>query len=314
MRHSRLATTLVAIPLAVAACGTATPSTAPGSPSSSNTGGQSRVSAESYAASLLTHVEVPAGATASVHAPSKALDRLPVSPGLSGTPTVSTKFWTVDQSASSVLGWLRQHAPALDSDGSGSTGSSGGSPAVMSHFLAFRAQQPPTGIAVGDLFLVVAATGPSSSAIGAYALALAQPPRPAAEVVPLDVTKAVVAWSLAPGGTPAEKVLTGTAAVRLAREFNALKVDTLGDVPCPMIPTRYGDVTVTFTAEGHTWKADIPACPSIRVTRDGKTLPSLAFGTTFLSDVKAYSGQLPHAGPPSAPGGATPLSTMPGGH
>jgi hypothetical protein len=76
---------------------------------------------------------------------------------------------------------------------------------------------------------------------------------------------------------------------------------------CPMIPSTQADITVTFTAAGHIWKAVIPACPDIHVTRDGAVLRSLAFGNPFLADVKAYTGYLPHTGPPTAPGGAIPL-------
>ena len=179
--------------------------------------------------------------------------------------------------------------------------------------MAYRSTSLPASIAVGDIYFAVVSTGPSSSAIGAYALSLAQPARPDAEKVPLDLGSAVIHWSLAPGGTPAVKQLTGAPARTLARDFNDLRVDVFEPTPCPLIPTRGGDIVITFTADGHRWKVDVPACPDIAVTRDGSTLPPLAFGQTFLNDLKQYVGQLPQGGPPRA-GGATPLVQSPTAH
>jgi hypothetical protein len=148
--------------------------------------------------------------------------------------------------------------------------------------------------------VVVISTGSGRSAIAAYALSLAQPPRPDAEKVPADLGSAVIAWSLAPGGTPVRKELTGAAAQKLALDFNRLRVDVSPFSPCPLIPQQGGDIVVTFTADGHTWKVDVPACPDIQVKRDGKALPSLAFGQAFLNDVRKYAGHLPQSGPPRA--------------
>ncbi len=251
---------------------------------------------------------MPTGAKVSAHAPSKALEHLPESPGLSETPLVLKRYWAVDSSATAVFAWLKSNAPTgLRLDGSGFTGGPG---TAAQHFVSYRAASLPRGIAVGDLYFAVVPTGPNSSAIGAYALTLAQPPRPAAENVPANLSSAVIGWSLAPGGTPARKELTGAAARKLARDFNALKVDTAGVRHCPMIPMVGGDVVVTFTADGHTWKVDVPACPDIGVTRDGVKLPPLAFAPGFLNDLKTYAGHLPQAGPPRG-GGVIPLVQPP---
>ena len=252
-------------------------------------------------------MNVPTGATASKHAPSKALEGLPESPSLSSKPTVVTSYWTIERPATSVYAWLKAHRPGPGLSGGG-TGSTSIRSTTLSRFLSYSSSARPASIAVGDLYLAVVATGRTSSAIGAYALALAQPARPTAEIVPTgSLRKVVVGWSLARGGTPVLKVLTGARAVKLAREFNALRVDTSGPQPCPLMPTAYGDVVATFTAGAHSWKVDVSACSVIRVTRDGHQLPALAFGTPFLNDLRHYAGHLPWSGPPRSPRGAIPL-------
>jgi hypothetical protein len=316
MRRIRIATTLAALPLAAAACGSATaPQSGDGSDhqgsQTSDLPGATRTP-PAFAAALLTRVEVPAGAQASTHAPSKVLEHLPAVPASEKPPTVVQRFWTVDSSAKDVIAWLKAHAPAdLRFDGSGTSSAEGTTSTAQ--YLAYRSSSLPRSIALGDIYLAVTATGPNSSAIGAYALSLAQPPRPAAENVPLDVSSATIGWSLAPGGTPVRKELTGSVAQKLARDFNTLRVDVSPMSPCPLMPTRGGDIIVTFRADGHTWRVDVPACPDILVTRDGAKLPSLAFGPAFLRDVRTYVGHLPQSGPPRA-GGVIPLVQPPTQH
>jgi len=229
-------------------------------------------------------------------------------PGLNKPPIVVKRFWTVDSSAADVFHWLRTHRPSgIGADGEGSTGAG----STTARFLSYRSTSLPAAVAAGYLYVAVVPTGPSTSAIGAYALTLPQPRRPAAEIVPLGVSSVLIGWSLAPGGTPARKLLTGPAALRLTRDFNSLRVDTSIPRPCPMIPGQSGNVVVRFSADGHTWQAEIPACPDIAVTRDGSSLPPLAFGSAFLDDVKRYTGDVPWGGPPV--GGVVPLVQPPAG-
>lgn len=320
MRLVRLAGALAATTLAAAACGTAGQSTgslppAHGPGSSPPAARESSPSAASFAAQALSRVRVPAGAHLSPQAPSKALAHVPESPSLTSRPTV-TKFWTVDQPAADVYAWLGRHDSGLgpvEPVGALSTGDLPVDPVWPSaRYRAYEVPAPPPSIAVARLYVGVAAIGPRSSAIAAYALTLEQPPRPADEVVPVSGVRAVVGWSLAPGGTPVRKPLTGAAAARLAKDFNALRVSTKGAVPCPMIPDGMGnDDTVTFTAGGHTWQVDIPLCPSIRVSRDGRRLPALDFGQPFLRDVLGYAGHLPWDGAAAGGGEVTPLVVTP---
>lgn len=127
-----------------------------------------------------------------------------------------------------------------------------------------------------------------------------------AERVPADLSQAVVSWRLAAGGTPAQKVLTGSAASTLARDLNALSVVPGGMVACPLA-SGADDITMSFTADGHRWTVEIASCPGIRVTRDSHALPLLGASHRFLADVKALTGRSPVSGPPRTMGGMTPL-------
>lgn len=329
MRRSRLTAILATLPLVAVACGTAT-----SPPSSDGPGGRTGGSAapdpprafqtaavdppgaldgawaEAFAAGLLARVNLPQGAKVSAHAPSKALEHPPEMAGLLHPPVVVDKFWTLDSPAPSVLGWLRSHAPAgMRSDGSGMSGSADST----AHFLAYRSASLPRSIALGDLYVTVVSTGPSTSAVAAHAAVLAQPDRPSAEMVPADDVSSLIGWALAPGGTPVRRVLTGQAAADLARDFNALRVSISPTSPCPLIPTRGGDIVVRFTADGHTWAVDVPVCPAITVTRDGTKLPALDFGTAFSNDLKKWVGALPQSGPPRV-GEVIPLVQPPSAH
>lgn len=316
MRHTRLATALALLPLAAVACGTATGSTSDTGPTSSpptsttpHTGTPD--TARAFAAQLLAGIAVPDGARVSAQAPTKAFDRPPEMPSLGSRPVVLSRFWDVDLPAAALRAWLRTHTPAtLVPDGTGTTSvpSALGATTVSSSFLAYRVRALPASLATGEVYLRVEPAGPHRSALGAYALTLAQPVRPAAELVPMGLDSAVIGWSLAPGGTPVRKTLTGAAAQQLARDFDRLPVSTAGVVHCP-VQIGGTDVVVTFRAGGHTWRADVPSCPSIRVTRDGATLPALQFGAAFSADLERYVGREPGQAPP--PGGVIPLVRPP---
>jgi hypothetical protein len=311
MRRIRLTTTLVAIPLAVAACGAATSS-------SSSTSHQvtvrhapgAGVTARSYGDRLLAAVHVPAGAQPATEAPAQVLDSPPQTPSFAETPVVAKRFWTVGDSAQATSTWLRQHRPAGRLDSAGSSTATRPTRS-QTWFMGYRAANLPGSLAAGYLYLAVVATGPHTSAIGAYAVTLRQPQRPADERVPLQGTRVVIHWALAVGGTPALKTLAGSAASRLVRDFDALRVDAGGTVMCPMIPSRQADITVDFTNSRRVWQATIPSCPAIKVTTktggSSTSLPPLAFGNPFLNDVKGYTGYLPQSGPVRHSGGVIPL-------
>lgn len=302
MRRTRLTsfllgTALLTVVSSVAACGTATSPPA-GSRGSGGHETGAPLTVRSYADGLLSLVTVPGSATVAAAAPRPVLGAPPERPGLAFHPLVVKRYWTVDRSAAETIGWLRQHRPNstwLASDGSGGVGRPTGVGDLS--YLSYQARRLPSSMALGDVYVAVAPLGPSRAGVAAYALALRQPPRPAAEVVPVNGTSVTLSWSLAVGGTPALKRLGPAEAASLIREFNALRVDTRGPVPCPMIPTRMSDLTITFAGGGHRVRATVPICPSIGVTRDGHHLPALALEPAFTADL--------HRLVPVWPGGAT---------
>lgn len=302
-RSTRLTTALVTIPLAVAACGTANPASAPNIPVGA---GSSPVDARTYASTLLGKVVVPPGAVRQTHSPTKAVDTLPERPSLIKPPTVETRYWTVNESAAQVDAWLGTHAPRLTSSGSGASGTSDSMVRFRSYDV--RTSSLPRSIALGQLYVVVAPMGATKSAIAAFAVTLAPPTKPVAEYVSTPDT-VVVGWRLGPGGTPVRKTLTGLPAAALANEFNALPLALQNNIPCPMqIPDN--DVSLTFTSQGHTWKANVATCPGIGVTRDGQQLQTLDAAPAFLNDLKALGVRF---NSPGGPGGVTPLMQT-GGH
>lgn len=261
-------------------------------------------------------VSVPGDAQASTLPASKALAGLPERPSVRGTPTVVSRYWTVDSPAADVFAWLGSHDAGLGSEEAVGAVATGDTPAdpvgASAHYRGYTVGSLPASIAFARVYVGVAALAPGRSAVAVHVETSRQPKRPAAEVVPTTGVRAVVGWSLAPGGTPVRKPLTGERAATLARDFNALRVATSTHVYCPMILSRGGnDVTVTFTAAGSTWQVDIPICPAIRVTRGAAPLPDLKFGQPFLRDVSAYAGHLPWDGPPAGSGGVTPLTVPP---
>jgi hypothetical protein len=307
MKHTRLTATLIALPLAAAACGTAsTASDAPSKPGGS-IGSSLLPSARDYATTLLDKITVPAGATRVAHSPSKALDGVPEQESLIKKPVVMTRWWTVDQPVSAVYAWLGQHAPQLTADGSGSSGSGGSLDTVQFRSYDVSGASLPGSMALGDVYVAVTSLGANKTAIAAYAVSLGRVPRPATEQVPQQNT-VVLAYRLAPGGTPVRRTLTGPRAADLARAFDALPLALQTDLPCPMqIPDN--DVTLTFTADGHTWTVNVARCPGLGVTRDGTRLPTLSTTTAFFAEL--HSLGVPAS---SAPGGVTPLVKTPGAH
>ncbi len=228
-----------------------------------------------------------------------------------------SRFWTVDRPVAEVYAWLGGHDGALGPVVTVAGASSGSADMPVdpvwptARYRTYEVSAAPLA-AVAQVYVGVAAIGPRTSGIAAYALTLAQPPRPVSESVPLEGVRVVIGWSLAPGGTPVRKPLTGAEAVRLARDFDALRVSTKGAVPCPLIAEGAGnDVTLTFSAGGHIWVADIQLCPNITVTRDGRRLPALDYGQPFLRDVRSYTGHLPWDGPAAGTGPLTPLVVTP---
>lgn len=318
MTKPHLAGALLVAALVATACGTASSSTNalhPGEGGSPRGSVSTPLSTVTFPVQLLRRVQVPAGAIASPRAPSRALARVPGWGSPASSARVARRYWAVKASAAAVYAWLGRHDSALGPASTVRTATSGDLPIdpiwPSAQYRVYQPRALPASIAVAQLYVGVAATGPGRSAIAASVVTLAQPPRPVREVVPTSGVRARIGWSLAAGGTPVRKTLTGSPAVALARAFDALTVRTSGAEPCPLVPEARADIIVTFAADGSTWTVDIPACPAITVTRDGRSLPALDFDRPFLDEVRAHTGYLPSDGPPAGGGDVTPLGVVP---
>jgi hypothetical protein len=141
----------------------------------------------------------------------------------------------------------------------------------------------PAEIADAYLVIRVVDTGDGHSAVGAYALVLARPVRPAAEHVPLSVDTVRLVdeqQSLSGGGvTRRFRTVHGLAARQLVLEFDALRVEPPG--------LNYAaagcleSITATFRAGSQRWRAGYSACGPVSVTRDGQPLPDLTVDMAF---------------------------------
>jgi hypothetical protein len=152
-----------------------------------------------------------------------------------------------------------------------------------SSFNVFEPRRLPADISYAALEFAVAPTGPHRCVVGVYALAAPQPPRPAAEIVPLSVSTVALTWIRRSGDPrPRHRTVTGAAAARLIAEFDALPVDTATVSSCPAL---FGQGWIaTFTSGTVVWRATYNGC-SLGVTEDGSQLPELAHGP-FVTDLQ----------------------------
>jgi hypothetical protein len=145
---------------------------------------------------------------------------------------------------------------------------------------------PPVTIAFAYLSIKVVNTGDGHSAVGAYAAVLAQPPRPAAEHVPLSVDTVKV--------VDVKEALSGRGVTRRVRtvrawkpdgwfEFDALRAEPRG-LGYAAVGSREG-ITARFRSAGHRWQASLGDWAS--VTRDGHPLPNLSYDRAFAQALMA---------------------------
>jgi hypothetical protein len=149
----------------------------------------------------------------------------------------------------------------------------------------------PATIADAYLVIRVVDTGDGHSAVGGYALVLAQPVRPAAEHVPLSVDTVQLVdekETLTSDGGVIRRFRTvhGLLARQLVLEFDGLRAEPPGlnyaAVGC------LESITATFRAGSQRWRASYSACGPVSVTRDGHRLPDLtddkAFAKALIAD------------------------------
>jgi uncharacterized lipoprotein NlpE involved in copper resistance len=244
---------------------------------------------------LLNEARVPADAVRSTLAPTTSLAQPPDGLDASNV-TVRAHWWRIKESAAATYAWVVRHqSAALSSAGSSSTG--GPALSDVLNDADFTPAHLPTTINSAQLSIAVVPLSAHTSAIGAFATVVRQPPRPKIEDVPPSVD-AVVVITRRTSGEPdggallSRKTVTGAAARQLVADFDALPVQAPhGPIPCPM--SQYTQ-TATFSADGHVWTATAGVCIGVAVNLDGHPLPTLESSDAFTRDLHAaYGHQFP---------------------
>jgi hypothetical protein len=245
-----------------------------------HTHGQARAVAADKA--MLADAPTLASAVPSPSAPVKRLKAAPELPGyyhLVGR----AKYWTVNEPYKQAYTDLTASTPSgFRDDGTGRSGGRTLSDNELDAFYSFK--KLPAGIAYAELLVAVTPTSHTTTAIGVYAQAVPQPPRPAKENVPTSVDSVVVSKVRSVRDKhPLQRTITGRRAHALAKAFDALAVDPPGETHCA---ADFGQSkSATFTAGGNTWTASIGPCPGVAVVRDGQALPRLDISARFYDDL-----------------------------
>jgi hypothetical protein len=240
---------------------------------------------------LLDRAQVPGGATRAGQSPTSTLTDPPDQPSASGL-IVRIHWWRVNESWNAVYAWISSHqSPGLSSIGS----SSSSGPALTDRERAadFAMKGLPSNVNTAQLSIAVAPLTAHTSAIGAYAIVIPQPPRQHIEIVPLTVDQVTVITRRTSGEPDADqllgrRVVTGAAAQRLVRDFDALEVQPPGEqFSCPM---SFITQTAIFRSGSHVWAATSGVCIGIAVNLDGHALPTLSTSDAFSRDLRAAYG------------------------
>jgi hypothetical protein len=133
----------------------------------------------------------------------------------------------------------------------------------------------PLRFAHAEVEPLVAPLDRRTTGIGLYAIAVDQPPRPPAEIVPVGAHVEVTLQPKFDRPATVQGPVTGAEADEVISTFDHLRVSTeLG--PYYECPALLGGIRrIGFTASGHTWTLDFHRCGLTDVTRDGQSLPGL---------------------------------------
>jgi hypothetical protein len=237
---------------------------------------------------ILAAAPVLPGALRSATAPDSSLKEPPEYPSVDGLVT-RAHYWTAKESFTKAFKTLAAKPPPGFSVFTTIGGAKYGEEATDD-----SANHLPTGIGYGHLLIQVIPTGKHRSAIGVYAEAAPAPRRPADEHVPASARSVALGWSVTEDSQPLHRTMTGRAATKLVKDFDAMTVSLPGESVCGL---SSGSQSATFTAAGHTWIATANACPWISVTRDGHHLRDLnessAYAADLLRDLGGKPGQMP---------------------
>jgi hypothetical protein len=295
--------------LAAAGCsaGASSGHSVPGAPSTTGTGAGLRhpLTPEQVAAELVAGARVPSGATEVTSSPTASLASPPSQPQVSGR-IERMRWWRIDKPLDEVYAAISDdQSPDLASDSSSSSNGPSLSDQVKSADFTFRSV--PLSVNSASFSIAVAPLTEHSSAIGAFAIVIEQPPRPANENVPPTLDQVRVAESVGPAvdyaapgpQVPPPVTLTGRQAQQIVMDFNELRVRPDSVTPCPMAPRTQ---SATFSYDGHTLVATLGICGAVNVTLDGKSLAALDSTPIFGHDLRAAVARQPTTGTRRVPG------------
>jgi hypothetical protein len=292
MRSRRLATLGAFAVLAAVGCSTSASSggNPPGAPSAVGTGASLRhpLTPEQVAAELVAGARVPPAATEVDSAPTRTLQTAPSTPAASGR-IERMRWWRVDRPINEVYAEIaRRQSPDLAYDSSSDT--NGPSLADQVKSASYTFHHVPLSVNSASFSISVAPLTETTSAIGAYAVVIKQPPRPVSENVPVTVDEVTIETAVGPTvdyaspgpALPAAVTVADARAQQIVSDFNELRTRPQSVGSCPMALRTH---SATFAYDGHTLIATLGICNAVTVTLDGSRLPTLDATPMFTHDI-----------------------------
>jgi hypothetical protein len=249
---------------------------------------------------LLDGARVPPGAVLSAKPPIRSMASPPEGLVVDGL-VVKHRWWRINLPLAAAYAWVAHHQSA-DLSSIGSSSSGGPQLTDIEHDADFAPPQLPKTVNSAHLSMEVAPLTAQISAIGAYAVVVRQPVRQQIEDVPATVDSVTVLTRKTSGEPDAgqllgRRVLTGAAAQKITRDFDALSVQPPGEqFSCPL---SFITQTAMFRAGDHTWTATSGVCIGVGVSLDGHRLATLDGSNAFSRDLRAaYGHRFPRLGNP----------------
>lgn len=238
-----------------------------------DTPGSPRDNAVAAAQRLLATAPTVPDSTHVVHAPAPGL-RHPIS-GSSGNCVDRAHWWIAPGTVHAALSYFRAHLPAGLSWEGGSSSSGPNTATVKGLF--FGASGPrwsSPDLASLQLQITAVQLG-SSVGIRVDAQSVWLHRRTAAETIPMSVTTVDVVVARPGKDTTVRRTLGATAARRLARIVNRLRVGISGARSCPADFGASDRLTFHASATEIVAIAEVAGCETVGISADGKAQPYL---------------------------------------
>jgi hypothetical protein len=290
---------IVAFAVLAAGCASAGPEHSASTPVISTQPAQAAhvQTASELAEQLLDNAHVPPGAVRSARPPTRSLSSPPEDPMVSGL-VVKYRWWRINLPLQATYAWISRHQSATVSS-IGSSSSGGPLRSDVEQDADFAPPTLPRTVNSARLSIAVTPLSAQTSAIGAFAVVVQQPPRRQIEDVPATIDSVMVVTRRTSGEPDGGQILgrttvTGVAARQLVRDFNALDVQPPGQqFSCPL---SFVTQAAIFRSGSRVWIATTGVCVGVGVSFDGQTLPTLDTSNTFTRDLRAaYGHRFPNA-------------------